>query len=166
MREPESVYPSRVDAWLVVVLAITLVSCLYATALLLASGTAGDLLGAGLALAVLAVVLALIVPTRYTIRATELEVRGGVLRIRIPLERIRRVYPSRSWISSPALSLDRLAVEYGAGRFARPTVYISPVRRDAFLRELGTAAGLVPRGRSWVRPQPEPAPRQPVRGGR
>jgi len=79
-------------------------------------------------------------------------VQAGVWKRQIPADSIRRVYASRSLISSPALSMDRIAVEYRATQFSRPTIYISPVRTEEFLQELAGAAGLEFDGREWVHP--------------
>jgi pimeloyl-ACP methyl ester carboxylesterase len=151
MAADASVYRSKVDLWLAVVLVGTLAVSLVAVYGMLRSGSPGEMIVAAFTILLLAGVGALVVPIRYTIGATELVVRAGVMRIRIPLDRIRRVYPSRSLVSSPALSLDRLAVEYRAGPYSRPTVYISPERQEQFLRELAEAAGLELRGVQWVR---------------
>lgn len=151
MAADPSVYRSKVDLWLAVVLVGTLTVSLGAVYGMLRSGSTGDLIGAAFTIVVLAGVGAVVVPIRYTIGASELVVRAGVMRIRIPLDRIRRVHRSRSLISSPALSLDRLAVEYRGGPHSRPTVYISPERQEEFVRELADAAGLELRGEQWVR---------------
>ena len=51
----------------------------------------------------------------YEITSSKLNVRAGPLRWRITLEDIDEVYPTRSPLSSPALSLDRLLIRYGNG---------------------------------------------------
>ena len=86
------------------------------------------LLGAGLPLWILA-------GTHYTFVGEELIVRSGPFRWRIPLREIRSVTPTRDMLASPALSLDRLRIDYGAGR----AVMVSPADKDAFLRELDRA---------------------------
>jgi hypothetical protein len=45
---------------------------------------------------------------------------------------IRTVTPTRNPLSSPALSLDRLRIDYGRGR----RIMVSPRDPGAFLREL------------------------------
>jgi hypothetical protein len=98
---------------------------------------------------------AVVVPVRYHITGRELVVRSGVWKIRVPLRSILRVAPSPSVLSNPALSRDRLAVQYQKSRFSRPEILISPVRQDGFLRELGAAAGLEP-GSRGIRERAEP----------
>lgn len=70
--------------------------------------------------------------TRYTLTATELLVQSGPFRWRVRLRDIDRVVPTRSPLSSPALSLDRLRIDYAHGR----SIMISPRARDGFLRDL------------------------------
>lgn len=79
------------------------------------------LLGIGLPLSVL-------VATRYTLTATDLVIRCGPFRWSIALAEITRLEATRDPLSSPALSLDRLRIEYGGGR----AVLISPEPLEAF----------------------------------
>ncbi|MBP6374482.1 MAG: PH domain-containing protein [Flavobacterium sp.] len=66
--------------------------------------------------------------TRYTIEGENLL----IWRTKIDINSIRKVYKTRNPLSSPALSLDRLAVVYN--KFDE--VLISPVERDDFIQEL------------------------------
>ncbi|RZJ55116.1 MAG: hypothetical protein EON49_21085, partial [Acidovorax sp.] len=74
----------------------------------------------------------LLLDTSYTLTAEELLVRSGPLRWRIALGDVREVLPSRSWVSSPALSLDRLRIRYGQGR----SILISPREKQRFIDAL------------------------------
>jgi hypothetical protein len=151
MNRRDSTYPSRVDPWVAVLLVLTAAVSLVAVwALLSAVDRIGIVVG-GLTLAVLLGTALVVYPVSYTIGERELVIRSGVWRIRVPLDSIIRVQPSRTLLASPALSLDRLAIEYHTDRFSRPTVYISPVRRDEFADRLADAAGLQRRGKAWVR---------------
>ena len=124
---------SKIDAWLVAVLLSSI--ALLVAGLWMAHAQGGPLplgliapillLGAGLPLWVL-------VGTHYTFVDDELVVRSGPFRWRIALREVRSVAPTRSPLASPALSLARLCIEYGAGR----SVMVSPVDKAAFLREL------------------------------
>jgi hypothetical protein len=66
--------------------------------------------------------------TRYTIEGENLL----IWRTKIDINSIRKVYKTRNPLSSPALSLDRLAIVYN--KFDE--VLISPVERDDFIQEL------------------------------
>ena len=70
--------------------------------------------------------------TYYVIDATSLVVRSGPFHWTVPLRDIRSVQPTRDIRSGPALSFDRLRIEYGAGR----VLLISPREKDAFLADL------------------------------
>lgn len=88
--------------------------------------------------AVLLVLVVVLIPwvclsTYYVVEAKELKVRSGPFRWRIALEDIHRVSPTRAWWSSPALSLDRLCVKYGDGKW----ILLSPERREEFIEALG-----------------------------
>src|SRR5690606_1532665 len=70
--------------------------------------------------------------TYYTLDARYLHVRSGPFKWRVPLRDIRAVRPTRSPLSSPALSLDRLRIEFGRAG----SIMISPGDKDRFLTEL------------------------------
>lgn len=72
--------------------------------------------------------------TGYTITETELLVKCGPFREKIPFGKIRSVRRSRSLLSSPALSLDRLEIRHSQG-FTGFTL-VSPVDTATFLEEL------------------------------
>lgn len=88
--------------------------------------------------AMLVVLIAVLVPwvfasTYYEVDNHELKVFSGPFRWRISITDITRVTPTRAWWSSPALSLDRLCIEYDNGKW----IMVSPVRREEFLSALG-----------------------------
>lgn len=124
---------SKTDAWLVAVL-------LSSIALLVAGLWTAHAQDGPLPLALIAPILLLgaglpvwvLVGTHYTFVDDHLVVHSGPFRWRIALREVRAVAPTRSPLASPALSLDRLRIEYGAGR----SVMVSPVDKEAFLREL------------------------------
>jgi hypothetical protein len=80
-------------------------------------------------------------PCDYTLGEKGLLIRSGVVRWKVPYDQIDRVYPTRSPISSPAWSLDRLAIAYG-----KKWVMVSPEDHRAFVTKLGQLAGLSQRG--------------------
>lgn len=71
--------------------------------------------------------------TEYRISNSTLLIRSGPFRWTIPIEEIQSIEPSQSVLSSPALSLNRLKITYGAGK----KVLVSPKRREQFLQALG-----------------------------
>lgn len=77
----------------------------------------------------------LVLSTEYRIVSHNLLIRSGPFRWTIPIEEIHSIEPSRSVLSSPALSLDRFRITYGSGK----QVLVSPKRREQFLQALGHA---------------------------
>ncbi len=146
-------YRSRVDTWLGVALVLSFAVGIFGAIQLVGAESAGDRLMGVVTLLILGAVGSLVVPVRYRITDRDLVIRSGVRRLRVPLDSIERVTPSRSVLASPALSLDRLAVRYRTGRFAAPEIHISPDRRERFLAQLAAAAGLRAEGDTLVRPE-------------
>lgn len=66
--------------------------------------------------------------TGYTVTETELKIKSGPLRYRIPIKSITKIRKTRNPLSSPALSLDRLEVKYG--KYGR--AIISPIDKKGF----------------------------------
>ena len=127
------VFPSKVDAWLAVVIVASAVISLGAATALLMVEAPGRWLWAGLLVLLGAVLpLWLMRSTRYTLSGKELKVVSGPFRWRVPLGEIRSVTPTRNPLSSPALSLDRLRIEYGR----KDWIMVSPRDPQAFGREL------------------------------
>jgi hypothetical protein len=69
--------------------------------------------------------------TYYVIEAETLTVRSMGLRWRIPIRDILSITPTRSVASSPALSLDRLRIDYGTR-----SILVSPQDRNRFIAAL------------------------------
>lgn len=128
-----TVYPSKIDAWLVTVLLFAMAASAYAAFTVLSAGSAGSWWiamltgGTGLALP-----LAILLSTRYTLETGQLSVRCGPFAWRIPLNQITGITPTSSAQSSPALSLDRLRIDYGRYK----VLLISPRDKDGFLRQI------------------------------
>ncbi|HZT57137.1 MAG TPA: PH domain-containing protein [Pyrinomonadaceae bacterium] len=90
-------------------------------------------------------------PLDYEIASDELVARSGFMRWRVPLGSIQEVGPSRNPASAPAWSLDRLRIEYVKNGATR-SLYVSPLDKEGFLRELADSApGLEVRGGRVVR---------------
>jgi len=96
------VYRSRVDLWLLLPLAL-----------------------------VVAVPLWTMLGTCYTLSDEALRVRSGPFTWRIALIEVSGIELTRDACSSPALSLDRLRIDYGDGR----SLSISPADKQRFVRD-------------------------------
>ncbi len=126
MLPPTITYQSKVDPWALPVLAI--IPLIPAVAALFTREPVAYLSF----FAVCLLYLLLLIPVRYQLGPEALSIRSGVLRWHIPYAQMRSIRPTRSLLSAPALSRDRLEILFGpAGR-----ALISPRDRPAFLADL------------------------------
>jgi len=131
-----TVYRSKIDAWLLGVLALAMAVSLVVTfmtfsagspvAWLVAAVTAG--IGVGLP-------LWLLLSTRYTLEPRRLVVQSGPFKWHIAVADITSITPSSNPLSSPALSLDRLRIDYGRSS----SLMISPHNKNQFVRDIEAA---------------------------
>ena len=134
-------YPSKIDSWLVPVLCLPPIAAITVCIVYALTGiTLGLLVGVAMVTLIAGLYFGLIFPMRYGLDDTHLLVRFGICRLRIPLAEIVEVHPTSNPLSSPALSLDRLRVQFGQG--ASKAIMISPLHRDHFLDELAQRARL------------------------
>jgi membrane protein YdbS with pleckstrin-like domain len=131
-----TIYRSKVDIWLFVVLAFAALAALYSAAQTMAAGTTGSIPVAVLVAVVgVGLPLWLLFSTRYTLEATYLLAQSGPFKWVVPLADIKSITPSNNPLSSPALSLDRLRIDYGKGRM----LLISPRDKEQFLQDVEAA---------------------------
>jgi hypothetical protein len=126
------VYRSRIDPWLLIPFTGLTLICVYAAYRLMQLPRVTPLLALLPLILVVTVPLWCVLATRYTLSNEALRVRCGPFAWRIALRDISRIEPTRDAGSSPALSLDRLRIHYGARR----PLMISPVDQQDFLRDL------------------------------
>ena len=144
-------YRSKVDWWIALILCMPPVVSIAVCVALVHDGKTSELpWGLGRVVLVFGVYFGLIFPMRYGLDDTHLLVRFGICSQRIPLVDISEVHPTHNPLSSPALSLDRLHVQFGQGFFK--AVMISPADRNRFLDDLAQKAGLQREGDRLVRP--------------
>ena len=124
-------FDSKRDAWLVLLIRATPLIVLAIIVL-----ATREVRGAAIA-AVIIIVLELTVfesflrSTYYTIDGDTLMIHSSLLRWRVPIREIRAITPTRSPLSSPALSLDRLRIDYGD-----KSIIVSPAERNRFIEAL------------------------------
>lgn len=123
------VFKSAVDWWYYVVIVAVAIVVLFAISPPIRSGHLSVALGGAIVLLSLGLPLWLLFTTSYRVDAQSLSVKSGPFSWTIPLAEIQSVEPSRSSISSPALSLDRLRIRYGNGK----SILVSPADRENFL---------------------------------
>jgi len=143
-------FKSKLDWWLgSVLVALPLLSTVPLLSALLdgdSDAVAASFIGLGI---VAVIYVALVIPVRYGIAEDALLVNFGLIRQRIRYDSIREVYPTHALWSSPALSLDRLAIKTGRGPLH--LTLISPVQQDEFVQLLSSKADLAWDGERWVR---------------
>jgi len=120
------IYKSKVDWWLGIVL-------VYPIFRSVASIIEGEWIGyIGIVLCLLFVVF-ISKSTRYIISENHLIVKCMfIVNDKIEISKIRKIEKTNSILSSPALSLDRIAIKFN--KFDE--VYISPKEKQAFVDEL------------------------------
>jgi hypothetical protein len=126
-------FRSKVDGWLAGVLLISALASLMAVAIV--GVVESPLLALAISpLLLLSVGLPLWVlrATEYRVDASDLHVRSGPFSWHVPLSEIRAVTPTRNPLSSPALSLDRLRIDYGRAG----SIMVSPADKESFVAEL------------------------------
>ena len=74
--------------------------------------------------------------TGYEISDNELKIRCGPFRQRILLQEIKEIQKTRSPLSAPACSLDRVEIKYGKSK----RVMISPADKEGFIKLLAEKA--------------------------
>jgi hypothetical protein len=140
-------YASEFDLWVRLVLILVPVVSI-GTVVVAALSSGEGIVAALISLLIVAGIYGgLLFPLYYRLESTGLLVRFGLVRQHIPYDTITSVRPTRNPLSSPALSLRRLRIDYG-----RSFVMISPVRRDEFLASLASRAGLLREGDALRRP--------------
>ena len=129
------IHSSKIDWWLA---GLTILGLGGGVAAVLAAAMQGEdaVFPLVLMLLVAALVLWVFSSTQYEISPQHLVMRSGPFRWRINLDSIQQIQPSHNPLSAPALSLDRLRIDYilpnGKERFA----LISPRDKAAFLQDL------------------------------
>ena len=84
------------------------------------------------AVVIVALIGSMLVGTHYTVTGDTLRIACGPFRWKVPIDSIESVEATRSPLSSPALSLDRLRIHYGKRR-----IMVSPSDKAGFLRAIG-----------------------------
>jgi hypothetical protein len=130
---PECYFPSKRDWWLVLLIWVAVVVGLVGglAPVFFEEGPLGPkLFIVGACLGMDGLMLWVLYGTGYTLTQEQLLVRSGPFVFRVSLEEINSITPTRSLLSSPACSLDRLKIIY---RHSWRTLMISPDDKRGFL---------------------------------
>jgi membrane protein YdbS with pleckstrin-like domain len=149
------IYHSKSDTWLVVIIALAIITPLLTGIYDILTSTRDPSTGWSsvlISLLCAAFILGMIHPLYYEIADSTLKIRCGLfIRENIPLSAIAAVYPTHNPLGAPAMSLDRLRINYkrnGKERFE----LISPKDKEGFMQELvSREAGLEQRGDRLIR---------------
>ncbi|MCH8501886.1 MAG: PH domain-containing protein [Aliidiomarina sp.] len=134
----ERVYTSKIDTWFVLVLvAIVSVFFIVFVSVLMTGQIRAIMLAIPALIVGAGFPLWLMKSTNYTLNDTNLIVRCGPFKWQVPVNQIQSVTPTSNPLSSPALSLDRLQINYG--RWG--TIMISPKDKEAFIQDLEARCG-------------------------
>jgi len=128
-------FQSKIDLWLIVVLVLALATQAYALFSVLsgAGPMSAKYTMIGATVLVYSLIGSVLLRTHYIVENDKLIVTCGPLVRTIKLHEITRVTETRNPLSSPALSLDRLRIEYKNNR----SVMISPADKRQFLTAIG-----------------------------
>lgn len=125
-------FRSKVDLWLVAVgVAIPIVVLEFFVEDTGISDWSADAVVYGIVALVLLLFAWTYFTTRYRFTSEFLLIKSGPFSWTIPLHSITKVEPSHNPASSPALSLDRLAIHYDG-----KTILVSPADKQGFMAEL------------------------------
>jgi hypothetical protein len=131
-----TVYRSKIDAWLLAVLALAMAVSLVVTFMTFSAGSPVAWLVAAVTVGIgVGLPLWLLLSTRYTLEPRRLVVQSGPFKWHIAVADITSITPSSNPLSSPALSLDRLRIDYGRSS----SLMISPRNKDQFVRDIEAA---------------------------
>ena len=127
-------FKSKIDRWLLYLLIAVMV---FEVVVMSAAATQADspleatfLIVA--ALVIVALLGSMLMGTHYTVDGNTLRIACGPFRWKVPVDAIESVEPTRNPLSSPALSLDRLRIQYGKRR-----ILVSPADKTGFLKAIG-----------------------------
>src|SRR5690606_20487972 len=113
-RQMTRVFTSKVDRWIVVLLVIAIVLSMGAFVFMaLMADPLSILFTGGLVAVGAGLPLWSMAPTRCTLDGETLRINSGPFRWRVPVKQITSVTPTHNPLSSPALSIDRLSINYG-----------------------------------------------------
>lgn len=126
-------FKSAVDWWFYASIGLTVVVLTFASfQMWIAGSTLGLAVVVGTTIIAVGLPVWLLKSTCYVVEASVLRIRCGPFSWNILRSSIENIEPSRSPLSSPALSLNRLKIRYDAGQ----SVMVSPSAQDEFLEAM------------------------------
>ncbi len=127
-----TVYKSKIDTWLAMIVVAAMVMSLFAVAALFAVSPTEWWIVVITASIGVGLPMWLLLDTSYTVASDGLLIKGGPFKWHVPIAEISDITETSNPLASPALSLDRLRIDYGRGK----SVMVSPRNKAAFMREI------------------------------
>ncbi len=128
------IFRSAVDSWYYLMIIASALIIFFASIPLI---TTGNVFGMTMiiitALIAIGLPVWLLLSTKYIVTPQQLIIESGPFHWHIPRNEIHSIIPTRSLLSSPALSLDRLKITYGTNR----SILVSPADKKSFIEALG-----------------------------
>lgn len=127
-------FRSKIDAWILLLLIVAIAGMLFAFVAVVMDESAGRerLIVSVASVFGVALILSVLMRTNYTVEDGELRIVSGPFSRTVTISEIIDISESRNPLSSPALSLDRLKITYGHGRY----VLVSPADKKGFLEAI------------------------------
>ncbi len=128
-------FRSKIDIWILVLLIgiLSIQAYVLVATVMQPIPTSAKYAVAGSSIFAFVLVASLLLRTHYTIDGNELKIVSGPIRRIVKISEISRISESNALWSSPALSLDRLKIEYANTK----RVLISPDDKAGFLKAIG-----------------------------
>ncbi len=127
-------FPSKIDSWLVILLVGVILTQVVIVSIAIVEDPepGAAIVGVGSLVLIVALFGSILKFTYYEVSDVSLKIVSGPFRWKIARDAITAAEPSRSLLSSPALSLDRLRIRHG-----KRSVLVSPADKRGFLKALG-----------------------------
>lgn len=128
------IFRSAVDSWYYLMIIASALIIFFASIPLITTGSM-----IGITMVIITALIAIGLPvwllfsTKYIVTPQQLIIESGPFRWHIPRNEIHNIIPTRSFLSSPALSLDRLKIIHGTNR----SILVSPADKQSFIKALG-----------------------------
>jgi hypothetical protein len=132
---PAKRFKSKIDRRILLVLIAVILIDFAVTGVIAATGE-DPLASTGIiivSLLTVALIVSLMLGTHYTVHQNLLKIRSGPSWFNVPIDQVESVKASRSPLSSPAMSMDRLLIRYGKRR----RIMVSPADKAGFLQAIG-----------------------------
>ena len=127
-------YKSNVDLWIAIILILVVVLGIFSIILSIFFGTSvNESIGLGISGILMILSVIIFLPVNYTLLESQLLIRFGLFRHRINYQDIKSVKKTFNLLSSPALSLKRIEIQYSKGI---GFTLISPNDIESFVKDL------------------------------